>query len=80
MANNFIQPATVIVEAYLVSDKKCGRIMYQIQQSRQREERPSRAIFGSWIVLPAILLNQRVILALVKNCIIMHDACFVLAL
>ena len=45
--------------------------MYQIQRSRQREERPSRAIFGSWIVLPAILLNQRVILALVKNCIIM---------
>ena len=45
--------------------------MYQIQRSRQREERPSRAIFGSWIVLPAILVNQRVILALVKNCIIM---------
>lgn len=68
---NFIQPAAVIVEAYLVNGKQCGRIIYPIQQSLHCEERPPRAIFGSWIVSLAILLNQRVILALVKNCFIM---------
>ena len=53
MANNFIQSATVIVDAYLVSGKQGGRIIYQNstwQTARRKHLRQAVFEFGSWIV------------------------------
>ena len=46
MANNFIQSAAVIVDAYLVSDKHGGRIIYQkFNMADSVKKTPSLACF-----------------------------------
>ena len=47
MANNFIQSAAVIVDAYLVRGKYGGRIIYQNSTWGQREENTFASLFSA---------------------------------
>ena len=50
MANNFIQSAAVIVDAYLVSGKQGGRIIYQNLTWRTARRKDLRqAVCDSWV-------------------------------
>ena len=58
MANNLTQSAAVIVDAYLVSGKQDGRIIYQnLTWLTARRKGLRQAVFGSWIVFFSILVS-----------------------
>ena len=58
MANNFIQSAAVIVDAYLVSGAQGGRIIYQNLTWRTARRKDLRkAVFGSWLVFFGVLIR-----------------------
>ena len=58
IANNLTQSAAVIVDAYLVSGKQGGRIIYQnLTWLTVRRKDLRQAVFGSWIVFFNILIS-----------------------